>query len=366
MATMRLTYKRPPAPKKRLMALTSEQERRVAEWREEWLRAGMDTGPADRPRAEAAVRAMCARVGVDCPPIVWCNGPATMVLTYYLLRQLDASLGASLDASLGASLGASLRDSLDASLGASLDSEIINEILWWWRWRFSGQHSLAWWAHYAYCRDELGVDIGADQSRDLDLWLEVGRSCGWWRPRDGIIWICERPLSQTLDEDGRLHNDSAPAILCRDSWAVWAVHGVRVTRQVVEAPETLTVEQILGEKNTEVRRVMIERFGAERLIAEGDAELLDEVHEPPFPGLIDAKLYRLPVTDDEPLMMVKCRNSTPEPDGSYKPYWLRIHPECSPIRNGEVVGPPQELTALNALASTWGERGENYQPSVET
>lgn len=192
---------------------------------------------------------------------------------------------------------------------------------------------------------------------------------------------------------------------------VWAVHGVRVSRQVVEAPETLTVEQILGEENTEVRRVMIERFGAERLIAEAEAELLDEVHEPPFPGLIDAKLYRLRVVDDEPIVMVKCRNSTPEMEtirvaegepvpadarpvmrdtwegdvtlgplpgmyerpqrdraGNpiYKPYWLRVHPECCPLMRDGSFGHPQELTALNALASTWGERGETYAPVLET
>jgi hypothetical protein len=141
---------------------------------------------------------------------------------------------------------------------------------------------------------------------------------------------------------------------------------VRVARQVVEAPETLTVKQILGEPNTEVRRVMIERFGAERLIAEAEAELLDEVHEPPFPGLIDAKLYRVPVADDEPLVMVRCRNSTREPDGSFKPYWLRVHPECRPLLRDGSFGAPQELTALNALASTWGERGETYAPVVET
>jgi hypothetical protein len=114
----------------------------------------------------------------------------------------------------------------------------------------------------------------------------------------------------------------------------------------------LSTEQILGETNAEVRRVMIDRFGAERLLEQADARVLDEVHEPPFPGLLDAKLYRLDVPDDEAIVMVKCRNSSPEPDGSFKDYWLRVAPECK--------------TAHQALAWTWGMDVNEYRPLVET
>ena len=422
----------------------------MIEWREEWLRAGMDTRPADRETTEAAIRKMCARVGVECPPIVWCNGPLTMALTYWLLKKLansdslgaslrdslrdslgasldaslraslrdslGASLGASLDASLGdslrdslgaslgaslraslggslrdslgdslrdsldasldASLRASLRDSLGASLGASLDAsldaslgdslrdslrdslgdslrdsdwEIFREIVWWWRWSFSGQHSLAWWAHFAYCRDELSVRFGKQQSADLDLWLDIGRSCGWWRPRDGIIWVCERPSVQTLDDDGLLHNDTGPAILCRDGFGVWGVHGVRVPRRVVEAPETLTADEITGERNAEVRRVMIDRFGMERYMREADGRLVDEdTDELGHPR----KLWRLDVPDDEAIVMVELVNSTPEPDGSLKHYMLRVDPAC--------------VTAWDAVAWTWGMRADEYRLAAQS
>ncbi len=415
-----ITYTRPSAPKRKLMELTPTQEKRVTEWRDEWLRIGMDTSPADRPRAEAAVRAMCARIGVECPPIVWCNGPATMVLTYFALRRLSVATGASLGDSLGDSLRASLRDSLRDSLGVSLDDSLgdsldgslrgslgdslgdsldgslgvslgdslgdsldgslgvslrdslrdslgdslgdsldgslgvslrdslrdslrgslrdsqpsasttLDEILWYWTWWMGGQHSLAWWAHYAYCRDELGVNVGEQQSADLDLWLEVGRSCGWWRPRNGIVWMCERPLVQTLDDEGRLHNDTGPAILCRDSWAVWAVHGVRVSRQIVEVPDTLRATEIRDEANAEVRRVMMERFGAERYMRELKAEMVSADDW--------GKLWRLPVAPDEdgPMQMVEMVNSTAEPDGEFKVYWERV--------------PPTVQTPLEALA----------------
>ena len=72
---------------------------------------------------------------------------------------------------------------------------------------------------------------------------------------------------------------------------------------------------------------MVERFGAERLVREGNAEL---VHEDET-----GRLWRRRSTDDrwsgeEPIVMVEVLNSTPEPDGSRKTYFLRVPPRTGP------------------------------------
>jgi hypothetical protein len=64
--------------------------------------------------------------------------------------------------------------------------------------------------------------------------------------------------------------------------------------------------------------------------------------------------------------MVKVVNSTPEPDGSFKDYFLRVHPELRPLLSNNRMGEPQALTAHNAVASTFGKRGGEYAPCVET
>ena len=69
---------------------------------------------------------------------------------------------------------------------------------------------------------------------------------------------------------------------------------------------------------------------------------------------------------DEPLVMVEVVNSTPERDGTMKHYFLRVHPELRPLLGDQQLGDPQELTARNAVASTFGRRGEEYSPLVET
>jgi len=42
--------------------------------------------------------------------------------------------------------------------------------------------------------------------------------------------------------------------------------------------------------------------------------------------------------------------------------YVPVHPELRPMLGGDELGEPQELTARNAIASTFGKRGEVYRP----
>jgi hypothetical protein len=63
---------------------------------------------------------------------------------------------------------------------------------------------------------------------------------------------------------------------------------------------------------------------------------------------------------------VKVINSSCESDGTRKTYWLRVDPECRPMLGGERFGERQVLTPRNAVASTFGLRGEEYVPAQQT
>ena len=137
---------------------------------------------------------------------------------------------------------------------------------------------------------------------------------------------------------------------------------------VVVRPEWITLQHIQQEENAEIRRVMLERFGLDRYI---DAVGALPVHADDY-----GTLYRSDLPNDEPLVVVRVRNSTIEPDGSYKHYMLRVHPELRPLPPGHWPDErkrawlerqsPQDLTARNAVASVHGLRGEAYAPSVES
>jgi hypothetical protein len=79
------------------------------------------------------------------------------------------------------------------------------------------------------------------------------------------------------------------------------------------------------------------------------------------------------------LVMVHVKNSTeepadptggtvqtdPPPPRVRKDYVLAVHPQLCPIFEGG-FGKAQKLTCHNAVASTFGLRGDQYRPEAET
>ncbi len=135
------------------------------------------------------------------------------------------------------------------------------------------------------------------------------------------------------------------------------MHGVRVPAWIIQEPERLTVAAIEAEGNTEIQRVMIERFGWDRYAAECGAEVVD--HDDRWGTLLLRK------SGTEPILFLQVTNRSPEPDGTFRRYILPVAPNCEPLPdpdnpNGR-LGAPQELTALNAVASTFGMTGPEYK-----
>src|SRR6185437_11370085 len=118
------------------------------------------------------------------------------------------------------------------------------------------------------------------------------------------------------DDAGRLHAEDRAAILFGDGWYLYAWHGTIVPARAVVGEVTL--HDVRNEPNAEIRRVLLERYGEARYIEECGAAA---VAQDDF-----GTLYRADLADDEPLVAVRVRNSTPEPDGSHRPYWLRVPP----------------------------------------
>ena len=188
--------------------------------------------------------------------------------------------------------------------------------------------------------DALG-HCGLDTVKSI---VEANKHCGYWWPLRGSVIAIEKHSSIHLDEWRRLHCGDDMAIQYPDGWGVYAWKGVLVPKKVIVAPEILTVREIDTENNAEIRRVMLERFGWGRYLDESNSK---PVHKDKF-----GFLYRREIPDDEPLVMVKVKNKTAEPDGSFKDYFLRV--------------PPEMETAKQAVAWTFAMEKEEYQPFCET
>ena len=323
------------------------------------------TAPADRARAEAGLRAY---VGERMPAVRWVASPVDVVralaaaidaapvsldpdpettVAPWSIRAHEADLAETDDdgdragdaetnssAPIVSALATAIRATHAKAAGKLID--LLPVVL-----ADAGQFS-----------DPGPVD-DPDLARLLD---ELRVSAGPLVVLNREIVISERPIRCSLDDLGRPHAEGGPAVVYGDGLAVFAWHGVVVPESAVGDPDRITVAAIDREENVEVRRVLVERMGLERLVRERGAALIHEDET----GRLWRRGLSVGATPtwgprrlvDEPVSFVEVINATPEADGSRRTYFLRV--------------PPTIDTAREAVAWTFSMSAAEYRPSMET
>lgn len=210
---------------------------------------------------------------------------------------------------------------------------------------FWGSLDSYWIAYYLFPHLFVKPIHTDDQVYLLRCWETVARNSGWWYPYDGVCFMCHRSEWIKLDERNRLSYTDGAAIKYPDGWGAYCVNGVMMPEDVIEDHALITPERINVETNQEVKRIMIDIIGAEEYLRRSKAVKRDESE--------DGILWVCPVSGDEDIVMVEVINSTPNPDGTFKHYFLRV--------------PPATKTAREARAYTFGITDPNlFDPKVET
>ncbi len=178
------------------------------------------------------------------------------------------------------------------------------------------------WAYYDAGR-LAGVKYADNLNPILDACLDL-TGTGFWFPYEGVVFMCDNPVSLVLDSQGSLHNEDGPAMLFKDGYAMWSVHGVSVPREVIEYPERITAKSALEEENNEVRRVMCERMGWDKFVADAQLKLVHECDDPGNPGNT-IKLYDTPqLVEGTKVRLFLGVNGTPKPNGEIPKYGLTV------------------------------------------
>ncbi len=186
--------------------------------------------------------------------------------------------------------------------------------------------------------------FSASSEKELRQWLSLFRLAPWYSFFENVCLVGMYPVDLRLDEQLRLNNRSGAAITFSDGWKMWAFNGTRVPRRLIEAPETLTIEDISNADNVNIRRIMMGMYGASRYLEDSGSRM---IHSDEY-----GELYQQVIPDDEPLTMVRVKNFTMESDGTFRHYFLRV--------------PPNITTAKEAVAWTFAMETEEYSPEVET
>ncbi len=356
---------------------------------QDWRSVAFATGPADRERAEAGIRAAYAEAGLDGPRrFVWAASPAYGAVAAVLLDDPRHAV-ALRQAGLG-----DLVDQVGAALGPADAGRPVRDVVRTRAWEATRaaawaelgakEWSAAWertggglWPQVnglvARIRQGLGeIGTGAAEAllREVTLdavlgqhdapWLalfesvgrlegltglaETARAAGWWWPYERLVIVCDRPSELHRDEQGRLHRGDGPALSHADGFALYAWRGMPIPADFTDTLAGLTAERIAAEPNAELRRVMLENFGYDRYLAETGAQ---PVHRDET-----GVLWRIDMRGDEPVAMVEVVNSTPEPDGTRRTYYLRV--------------PPGTRTAREGVAWTFGVTEDDYEPVRQT
>lgn len=132
---------------------------------------------------------------------------------------------------------------------------------WWWQT----------WSAWYEAAQVLGVQFDGET---LDIFTRWASHIPFIVLRDGNPIVSRRPIVIHW-QDEELHNESGMSVEFADGTGVWSLNGVRVNRQIVMAPETQTLKQIRGEKNEEIKRIRIERFGWDHYLKGNHATLIE-------------------------------------------------------------------------------------------
>lgn len=184
---------------------------------------------------------------------------------------------------------------------------------------------------------------------------------------DNEFMIAWRPAEAHLDDRDRLHNPDGPAMVWADGFSLYAYKGVSMPKEAF-MPGSRTARYANSFMNTEQRRAMIEMMGQDEYIKQVGFVVIDD--DPKYGRLLvegttveiasDRVTWRPSITAfdrygnpiENPLVVLEVTNRTPEPDGTYKQYWMEVPPTCR--------------TAHEANAATWGLTPATYKPEFET
>lgn len=236
-------------------------------------------------------------------------------------------------------MGVNTPDAKPRDLFSVVSRDLDKHQIWWGTWALNRM------PFFENLADELVKNL-SDSHRilELRLWLRLARQTCAVAFFEPACFVCDRPNKIAIDNRGRLHHESSTALSFSDGFELYSWHGATVPKEIIEHPESITVDAIDRELNVEVRRVMLERFGESRYLSESNSQI---IHEDQY-GVLYSKVLQ----DDEPLVMVKVINSTAEEDGFRREYFLRV--------------PPHITTARAAVAWTFGFLPDEYGPDVES
>ncbi|WP_445243401.1 DUF6745 domain-containing protein [Microcoleus sp. AR_TQ3_B6] len=145
---------------------------------------------------------------------------------------------------------------------------------------------------------KFGVTLDQKAQELFRCKQQLFEDCGWIFPFENICLVCDRPLHLRFDAENRPHAEGEPAIAFADGYSLYFHHGVKLPEKYGKVHSDLwQAEWLLSESNAELRRVLIERIGYDRICQQLQAVELDSWQE--------YTLLKIDNADVEPIYLLK-------------------------------------------------------------
>jgi hypothetical protein len=310
--------------------LTPEQEAQIPVIREKWKAIALSTERIDRQKASEAIKAAYAIIGKQEPEIVFFDSP--LAALSFLESHLGSQLESQLQNQLGSELKGKLEKELDEQVASQLDdhliwqlnNELINEL------RSQLERQL-WSELESQLKKQLGSQLCSQLGSELHKFVQTaGCLClavqldfyisvvncvhnprTWEAYKllviqgscifafEKVCLLCDRPLKLSIDSEERLHAQVSPAIEFVDGFfRKYVYEGVEIPEKYGRLhPHQWQAQWLLEEGNAEVRRLLIQVIGYDRICTELQATQLDSEQE--------YTLLKIDDADVEPIYLLK-------------------------------------------------------------
>jgi hypothetical protein len=288
---------------KELKKLTKEQEKKLEVYSDKYIKIGLDTQEFTLEEAEFAIAELYKNAKPPLPP------PKHVIIV----------------------------DSPYAAIAFVKEHFPKNKQSFYWCFGSMDAH---WVAFYTFFWKEC--DISIPQIAGFHECLKLG----WYLPYKDVCIVTQKPKMINRDDSGRLHSETCRAIEYRDGAGLYCWHGITLAKEyewLIYDSKLLTTGHIDSEKNSELKRVMLEIYGYDNYINEVEASVVDYSKY--------GTLYEIPAEDSEGIKVIRLVNSTPDADGTFKNYFLTV--------------PPDMKTAHEAVAWTFDMNVSEYNNLVQ-
>ena len=290
------------------LSITPEHKTLIEAGRHKWETLAKPTQLIDSKKAASAVKAAYNALGFGVPEIIFCNSP-TEALSQFKLKTYEDEIW---------------HDGLEQQVINALRPLILSiklrrqfsegPIVWEEQVCRKMKRDLSYWhlssatVTRTYLVDalalidfyifSLGIVFRPEFLKVVESMKQLLAECGWIFMFHNVCYVCSRPTQLSLDSEYRLHAEGESAIAFADGYSLYFHHGVILPEKYGQIhPDLWQAQWLLEERNAELKRILIQKIGYDRICKQLQAVELDSWQE--------YTLLKIDKADVEPIYLLK-------------------------------------------------------------